>query len=369
MKKSLYFIIALSTALFLFIFWKASPMLSYAEGWNTFYYNKYFIADEICAGNTASLMEAFVLQFFCKPLHGILVLSCAFLLLEFLLIAILHKSISRFVKTQDGTFAYVLSFIIMVNVALITASSLSKTSIANIIGLGSEDAQKTMQYKQLSNMSRNEDWDGIIDCTQGTPEINLLNQNIINMAMAEKGLLHEHLEDNPCVDINSIYVNDIQSEYIAAMLSDIYYSMGHIAQAQRYAFESIEKMESRSPRLLQRLIKTNIIYGQYAVARKYLDKLSDAVYYKEWCEHYSMLLDDAAVKADKELSQKRLCLNIQNKFSGFNGLDKDLLMVARATKEHKQSLTTVQYLSALYRLAGYKDEYNSLIKEFNLNRR
>ena len=186
--------------------------------------------------------------------------------------------------------------------------------------------------------------------------------------MAEKGMLHEHLTDNPCVDINSIYVNEIQSEYVAAMISDVYYSMGHISQAQRYAFEANEKFDNNSPRLLQRLIKTNIIYGQYRVARKYLAKLSDAVYYKEWCQQYERLLDDKAVEADGELGVKRKCLNIDNKFSGFGGLDKDLLQIARATSGTHQSRTTVQYLSALYRLARYKDEYESLLKEFNLSR-
>lgn len=360
MKKRYYLTFIITAALLAAIYTLSSPMLQYAEGWNTFYYDRHYVASEFAAGNTSALVEGFFLQFFHTPWHGILVMPLFFLAIEALLILIVRK-------IKNNVFDCILPTILVLIVALTSASKLSRTNIQTLVGLGNHDAKMNMTYMKLSNMEREQDWDGILNASQPLmPTGNLLLQNMINMAMAEKGMLHEHLHDNTCVNINSIYVDNIQSEYIAAMLSDIYYSMGHIAQAQRYAFESNEKMDNHSPRLLQRLIKTNIIYGQYGVARKYLRKLSSAPYYSDWCEHYSKLLNDNAVKADKELSEKRLCLNIKNKFSGFDGLDKDLLMIARATRGHSQSQTTVQYLSALYRLAGYKEEYQSLLKEFHL---
>lgn len=350
----------ISLAVFAVLFGMASPMLRYAEGWNTFYYDSHYISSEFALGNTSSLVEGFFLQFFHTPWHGVVLMSLLLLFVEAVLMLIMKRVKNNIVNC-------VVPFVLTLVIAISSVSNLSRTGIMAILGFGNAETKTTIFYKQLCNMERDMDWDGILEkSTPQMPVNNLLLQNMINMAMAEKGMLHEHLYDNPCVDINSIYVSHIESEYIAAMMSDIYYSMGHMAQAQRYAFEANEKMDNHSPRLLQRLIKTNIIYGQYAVARKYLKKLSAAVYYKDWCEHYTALLNDAAVLKDKELSEKRLCLNIANKFSGFNGLDKDLLMVARATKGHKQSNTTVQYLSALYRLAGYKAEYESLTNEFHL---
>lgn len=362
MKTRYWFTLALSFAALVAIFTAASPMLRYAEGWNTFYYNSHYVTEEIGKGNVGMLTEGFLLQFFHTPWHGVVLLSILFLAAEALLLLATRHA-------KHKVIACTIAFAITISAALLSASKLSHTSIMAITGMGNPEVQMNVLYMQLSNMERDNDWDGIIKKSESSmPTGNLLLQNMINMAMAEKGLLHEHLNDNPCIDINSIYVQHVESEYIAAMLCDIYYSMGHIAQAQRYAFEANEKMDNHSPRLLQRLIKTNIIYGQYDVARKYLHKLSDAAYYKDWCEIYAGKLNDAAVKADPELSEKRLCLNIKNKFSGFNGLDKDLLMVAHATRGHKQSKTTVQYLSALYRLAHYNDEYDSLVKEFKLSK-
>lgn len=355
-------IFIISFIAFIAIFWRVGPMIRYVEGWSTFYYDCHFIAEQLNGGNAGTLFSTFFLQFFHTTIHGILLMSFLFLFLEM----VFYLVVKRFFRTDISC---VLTIFVIILLSLFSASSLSKISIAGILGFPSAGEKTNMQYIKYCNMSRDEDWDGIVQFwQQGNPEKNLLNQNVINMAMAEKGLLHEHLFDNPCSDITSIYVDDIQSEYVAAMLSDIYYSMGHIAQSQRYAFEANEKFDNNSPRLLQRLIKTNIIYGQYNVARKYLHKLSKACYYKEWCEHYATLLNDKAVISDKELSVKRKCLDIENKFSGFGGLDKDLLMVARATRNDRQSKVTVQYLSALYRLAQYKDEYESLLKEFNLSK-
>ncbi|MCQ2220032.1 MAG: DUF6057 family protein [Prevotella sp.] len=355
-KIIFYFLSALTLAS---ISWRVSPALRYAEGWSTFYYDKHFIAQEAGNGNIGSLVSSFFLQFFHVPSHGIVLMMLLFLLVEMLFVVVLNR-------IRKTVFSYVVSFVITVCLAITLMSNLGRVSFLSVLGMG--DASN-MRYMKYCNMAGDEDWDGVIgEWQSGGPEGNLLNQNIINMAMAEKGMLHEHLDDNPCADINSVYVSEIQSEYVAAMISDVYYSMGHIAQSQRYAFEANEKFDNCSPRLLQRLIKTNIIYGQYRVARKYLAKLSDAIYYKVWCQRYGKLLDDKAVEADRELSLKRKCLNIDNKFSGFGGLDKDLLQIARATKGTHQSRTTVQYLSALYRLARYKDEYESLINEFKLCR-
>ena len=46
------------------------------------------------------------------------------------------------------------------------------------------------------------------------------------------------------------------------LLSDIYYQMGNVALAQEMAFEGMIASERAvNPRLLLRLIQTNLIYG------------------------------------------------------------------------------------------------------------
>ena len=185
------------------------------------------------------------------------------------------------------------------------------------------------------------------------------------MSLAEEGLLGDRLFDNPCRDIRSIYNDVLLNEDFAVLLSDIYYSMGHVAQSQRYAFELNEKKNNMSPRMLQRLVQTNIIYGHYRVAEKYLLWLKKTLFYKEWAEKQeNFLYNDVAVEKDPEYGIKRKALIANNRFSGIKGLDDDLLNIARQTRGSRQCITTLQYLGSLYLLARYDKRFINLCEEF-----
>ena len=150
----------------------------------------------------------------------------------------------------------------------------------------------------------------------------------------------------PCIDIQTIYVPGNKTPYLSALLSDIYFSMGHIAFSQRYAFEANEGMGNFSPRMLQRLVQTSLIYGHYGTAKKYLDILESTLFYKDWATaHRRFLWNDPAVETDSILGSKRKCLFPDNRFSGIKGLDDDLKQIVLKNPMHK---TTIQYLGSLY---------------------
>ncbi len=246
------------------------------------------------------------------------------------------------------------SAIICLTTAVLLTSWMGSITPRYLIGLGSKDDKTIVTYMRLSNFVRHQQWDEIIKlCNENSPVNNLLHQNCLNMALAEKELLAERLLDQPVENINSIYVSHIQSPEIAGLLSDIYFSFGHIAQSQRYAFETNEKMYNLSPRMLQRLVETNLIYGQKEVADKYMLILSKNLYYKDWRP------------SEKVITEKRKCLFDDNRFSGIKGLDDDLLNVARNTRGTRQCKVTLQYLGSLYILAGYDSLFVKMADEFS----
>ncbi len=331
-------------------------VLQYKECWSTFYYNSKIANEILSIEGLPYLVRTFFLQFFANPIHGAIVIASLLTCIMIALTITTKKVKNIWMKNALPLF---FTFII----GTLIATSLSGMGLLQVFGFHVDP--QNMQFMRLSVMTRHQDWDAIISETgDNTPISNLLIQNTLNTALAEKGILGDKIFDQPCEDIRSIYVDVIKTPEIAAMLSDIYYSMGHIAQAQRYAFEANEKMNNLSPRLLQRLVQTNIIYGQYDVAKKYLKWLDNAYYYHDWCEHYYTLLSDNTSNADPEISMKRKCLIEDNRFSGIRGLDDDLLHIARATKGTTQCRTTIHYLGSLYILAGYEQQFVSMIDEF-----
>jgi len=116
------------------------------------------------------------------------------------------------------------------------------------------------------------------------------------------------------------------------------------------AFEANECLSSRGgARILQRLIQTNLIYGAYSVAEKYIDLLEQTLYYKDWArDHRRFLRNDDALMADSLLSLKRKCIPASNRLSETQVLPFELEQIARQNPAHKAS---IQYAGALYLLA------------------
>lgn len=73
---------------------------------------------------------------------------------------------------------------------------------------------------------------------------------------------------------------------------EVYFQLGLINTAQRYAFETMEALPNynKSCRVVKRLAETNLINGQYEVARKYLHLLEKTVFYQKWAQRTEALL-------------------------------------------------------------------------------
>ena len=181
----------------------------------------------------------------------------------------------------------------------------------------------------------------------------------LNLALAEKGELSERMFSFSQQGIQSIYITWNTTLQSSVLLSDIYFSMGHIALAQRMAFEANVMMPAPGgPRMLQRLIQTNLIFGAYAVAEKYMDLLAQTTYYKKWVhEHRRFLWNDEAVAGDELLGMKRSCIPKENFLAENPDLGVDLEYIARQNPAH---LASIQYAGAFLLLS----KKTLLFKEF-----
>ena len=76
--------------------------------------------------------------------------------------------------------------------------------------------------------------------------------------------------------------------------AEVYFQLGLINTAQRYYFEAMEAAPNykKSCRCIRRLAETNLINGQYGVARKYLHILEKTHVYKKWAQRTLSMIDD-----------------------------------------------------------------------------
>jgi hypothetical protein len=191
---------------------------------------------------------------------------------------------------------------------------------------------------------RNGRWDKIIE-TFPAKRHNLQIMNVMNLALAQTNRLGDRLFDYRPQGYESLLAEWDDTQVNAIALSDIYYHIGDIAVAQKLAFEGmVSSLNGGNVRLLQRLIETNIIFGEYAVAEKYIRLLEQTLLYKGKAQRYrTFLYNDTAVENDRTLGNKRKALIKNNTLAVSNNTIETL---EQLVENHAENPLPMQYLLA-----------------------
>ena len=163
--------------------------------------------------------------------------------------------------------------------------------------------------KELDYYARTEQWDKLLSAPLRSDK-NAMHACFQNLALAQKGILANKALSLKQVGTDGLWITWNRSTTASTLLSDVYYAMGNVALAQRMAFEGMISSEwTVNPRLLIRLVKTNLIYGNHAVAGKYIRMLEDTHAYREQALALKQFLNnDEAIDKDSELGFKRHCI-------------------------------------------------------------
>lgn len=218
------------------------------------------------------------------------------------------------------------------------------------------------KLEKLDYFTRTEQWDKTIE--EGAEGMNnLMFLNHLHLALAHKGELASRMLSYGHAGVEGLFVPWNKVDYVSALLSDIYFAVGAVASAQEMAFESyVTTIGGASPRMLKRLVQTNLIYGEYAVAEKYISLLEKTFYYKEWAtRHRRFLNDDRAVLDDPVLGSRRRALPVTGKLVSTNDFSKDLRLIVETCPDNPVAL---QYLGMMYLLSGDLDSFRELIEKY-----
>ena len=113
------------------------------------------------------------------------------------------------------------------------------------------------------------------------------------LALAQKGLLGDRLfAYHPLEHGHKVLINGWNKTYYYAItLSDVFYHIGDIGSAQQYAMEAMTcSNHYGNVRMLQRLAETNLIFGEYRVAEKYIRMMEQTLFYRKKGREYRALL-------------------------------------------------------------------------------
>ena len=221
-------------------------------------------------------------------------------------------------------------------------------------------AEKVMQY---DFMACHQQWNRILETVNAEKPNNQIGVTVQNLALAMRGMLLEHMFD---YNQNSIHglLPDVKEDATSPMpTAEAFYQLGMINVAQRTVFEAQEAILDfqKSGRCYKRLAQTNLINGQYEVARKYLMALQKTLFYRDWAnETLPLLGNEKAIASHPEYGRLRQC-----------AYNEDFYFSDHVTPEMLESLyyrntdnrLAYQYLLAYCVLTGDQERYNRIISK------
>ena len=168
-------------------------------------------------------------------------------------------------------------------------------ALAALIGcteLGYE--AKKYELLEYDYLVRIKDWQGIIaKAEKKTPDLPM-SVSATNLALAMTNQLGERAFDFYQRTSEGL-LPKFERNYATSQLSgEIYFHLGLVNTAQRFAFEAMEAIPNynKSARVVKRLAETNLINGEYEVARKYLQMLEKTIFYRPWAKRTIAMLGD-----------------------------------------------------------------------------
>ena len=205
------------------------------------------------------------------------------------------------------------------------------------------------KFMELNSYVINNEWDKVIDTCNNTTLNNTLFMNYLNLALSHQGKLLQLLFHYPQMNATSLLCEYQKIPDVIQLQSFIYYQMGDVAAAQNTAFSASVCNRLGSPSALQMLVKTNLAYGAYEVAEKYIAQLEKTWKYKEWATYYrSLLHNEQALIKDTEINTLRKNLTKEDHFAIALGAMTDLDYALEANPENQ---ATFEYLVSMLLLS------------------
>lgn len=234
--------------------------------------------------------------------------------------------------------------------------------------VGKYDDHTSLLSKKLDYYTVRSQWESVLEeCKQTmVTDHNATSLAIQNMALANKGILADSLFHYPQNGSVGLVPEWGYAQYWAMLSSDICFLIGDMATARRYALEgNIHSSSVGYPRNLKRLVDINLMYGEYAIAEKYISYLEKTFYYAEWAKEKRLYLyNDNAVIYDEVLNKGRQRLAEKNHFFYTGDYLDELKFYSRAQSIKEPAS---QYLLCYYLLDKDIASFSGALASIDLN--
>lgn len=209
-----------------------------------------------------------------------------------------------------------------------------------------------------------EDWSGLLEYVDGAGKLRAKDIAYINIALASEGRLAEDAFSYIQIGPDGLFPQWQKLPYEGRILANIFYQAGHVSLARRMAFESdVCCAPKHDGNMIKILVKTNLIYGNWKIAEKYICLLErDGGKNAAWATSQRRFLDNMeAVLADDEYGPRSKCIPEENFIIYRRGYDVDLRDIIKANPTFSNA---VDILGVYYLLSLDFDDFKPFLDEY-----
>ena len=219
-------------------------------------------------------------------------------------------------------------------------------------------AEKVMQY---DFMATHQQWNRILEAISKEKPNNQIGVTVQNLALAMHGMLLDRMFEYNQNGIAGL-LPDVKEDATSPIpTAEAFYQLGMINVAQRTVFEAQEAILDfqKSGRCYKRLAQTNLINGQYEVARKYLSALQKTLFYRDWAnETLPLLGNEKAIARHPEYGRLRQMAYKDDSYFSDHVTPEMLESLYYTNTDNRLAY---QYLLAYYMLTGDRERYNQFM--------
>jgi len=204
--------------------------------------------------------------------------------------------------------------------------------------------EKTYEMMDYDYLVRTHRWNDIIrKAEKNMPDLPM-SVSATNLALGMEGELGDRgfeFYQNGMGGLLPPFEKLFTSQLVTA---ETYFLLGLTNTAQRLSFETMECLPNykKSCRIVKRLAETNLINGQYGVARKYLLLLENTLFYKKWAQKTMALLGNEAAINRHPLYGKMRKFRLEEDFL-FSDSEQDKILARLFVKDNDNRLA-LQYM-------------------------
>jgi len=190
-------------------------------------------------------------------------------------------------------------------------------------------------------------WENASLLSKKFPDPNPFVSYLNNIALAESGQMPYRMFQYNQIGIAGLFL-DLQLNYFSLWYSgEIYYRLGIIPEAERYAFSALVGNKEPNTQTLNRLIINNIARRDSATAAKYIGHFERSLFYRKWAQQQHKNLSFAMTDESFNIPGTPVLRHYDNFFGAHRYHDHTLLMLLQSNPTHRLAF---EYLMAYYML-------------------